>query len=454
MRIGLTVVAAVVSVAAVASSTMAQSARAKEELAAQSQKAMEAYDGLEFEQAKELLENALAKAADAGLESDPAMAAAYLNLGIVEYAGLQDEDGARQAFAAAVAIDPAIEIDISYRTDAMAKMLDEARATVDSGGDTGTGDSGLSVGCDELDAIEHSLVTEGASGKSLDITARVGDAVGFNRVSLFYRPDGDVDFTEIEMGKTSGCSYEASIPAEAMRGDAIHYYLAALKDKRVVADRGSRRSPNVVEISNDDPLAKRAASGGGESDKPTVFLSVALGTGGGLVTGQTEVVGSDVDCCLAPALLHLFPEIGYYFSKQMTVSAALRMGFAIGATVPGHATAAPAGLLRLRYALDESGDGVQLSGAVGGGIIRHTVKVEEGEAGMDTDTTASGPILIGAGIGYKKPLSRVMHLVGELNSLAAIPGPVKEIGTCPGSGCVKPHFGVQLDINLGLLVAF
>jgi hypothetical protein len=192
----------------------------------------------------------------------------------------------------------------------------------------------------------------------------------------------------------------------------------------------------------------------GGKKKPTILISLAVGTGGGYVSGTTEVAGSDVGCCFAPALLHVFPEIGYYFSRQMSLSAAFRMGFAVGANVMGHATAAPAGLLRLRYALDESGAGFQVSGAIGGGIIRHVVKVEEAPSGMDADTTASGPFLIGGGVGYKKPISGSMAFVGELNSLAAVPVGIKEIGTCPGEGCVKPHFGLQFDINLGVLMSF
>jgi hypothetical protein len=130
------------------------------------------------------------------------------------------------------------------------------------------------------------------------------------------------------------------------------------------------------------------------------------------------------------------------------------MGFAVGANVMGHATAAPAGLLRLRYALDESGSGLQVSGAIGGGIIRHVVKVEEAPAGMDADTTASGPVLIGGGIGYGKPLSGAMKFVGEVNALAAVPAGIKELGGCPGAGCVKPHFGLQFDVNLGVMFSF
>ena len=172
------------------------------------------------------------------------------------------------------------------------------------------------------------------------------------------------------------------------------------------------------------------------------------------MTGATEVADSEVGCCFAPALLHVFPEVGYYITRQLAASLAVRMGFTMGANVMGHATVAPAVLARVRYAFKPSGTGWQVSGAVGGGIIRNTVKVEDAQAGMDTDTTASGPFLIGGGVGYVQPVSDNVQFVGELNGLAAVTAGIKELGGCPGSGCVRPHFGFEFDINLGVLFSF
>jgi hypothetical protein len=325
-----------------------------------------------------------------------------------------------------------------------------------------------SADCELLEGIDHTLVESGRPGVSQTISARVGSGLGASKVSLFYRAQGAVDFTEVPMTKGTGCSFEGTIPASAMKGESVHYYVAAIKGKKPIASRGSSGSPNIIALGgaeaggggDDNPLGE-SSTGGDVSDgvepetrgKKTVFVSLAVGTGGGYVTGTTEVADSEVGCCFAPALLHVFPEIGYYFSRQLSLSAAFRMGFAVGANVMGHATAAPAGLLRMRYALAESGSGFQVSGAIGGGIIRHTVKVEA-PSGMDTDTTASGPFLIGGGLGYTKPLSGSMSFVAEVNSLAAVPVGIKEIGTCPGEGCVKPHFGLQFDLNLGVLLAF
>jgi len=440
---------------------------AQREVAAKTIEAMQSFDLLEFEAARRQLGEAVALARKNKLDREPILARVYLNLGIVEFAGMKNRDGARRAFAAAVAIDPAIEIGVAYRTDAMAELLAAVKKEI---GATEArprpAEAGAAAGddCAQIEGVEHTLVEQGRRGRSQPIRARVGEAVGAEGMSLFYRPPGVERYVEVPMRRTGGCEYEAEIPASAMEGEALHYYVAALRKGRMVSGSGSRGSPNILELSagggdGENPLGagqggQVSASAAPVGGKKTVFLSLAVGTGGGYVTGATEVVGTEVNCCFAPALLHLLPEVGYYFTRRLSLSAAFRMGFALGANVPGHATAAPAGLLRLRYALSQTGDGFQLSASAGGGIIRHTVKVEEQASGADTDTTASGPFVVGAGLGYLLALGGPTHLVAELNGLAAFPAGIKEVGPCPGSGCVRPHFGVQVDINLGVLFAF
>jgi hypothetical protein len=449
---------------------------ARDEVQSRTAQAMENFDLLEFEAARKQLGDAAVLARKYRLDSDPVLANVFLSIGIVEFAGMKNTEAARRAFAAAVAIDPQIEIGVAYRTDAMAELLKAVKKEEggrgrsrsepeEVGGEDDGGDPGDERDCALVEGLEHTLVDRGRVGRRQPITARVGSTVGAERVSLFYRAAGTEKFTELKMRRGSGCLYRSAIPAQAMKGDAIHYYVAAVKDGQTLASRGSRASPNIIELGpagasgdTEDPLEGEVSESAGErpppGEKKTLFLSLAVGTGGGYVSGTTEVVGSDVDCCFAPALLHLFPEVGYYFTRRLSLSAAFRMGFALGANVLGHATAAPAGLLRLRYALSEACTGLQLSAVAGGGIIRNTVKVEEAADGMDTDTTASGPFLVGGGLGYLYPLSGVMQLVAELNGLAAFPAGIKELGPCPGSGCVRPNFGVQVDINLGILFAF
>src|SRR5687768_808619 len=301
---------------------------------------MESFDMLEFEAARSALTDALSVAKKHKLDKDKVVARVYLNLGIVEFAGLKDEDAARTAFASAVAIDPDIQIDVAYKTDGMAELLTAVKKGGGKGGGSKgggeenlfaeTGEEAGGADCDAIEGIDHALIEAGRPGVSQPISARLGSTVGADKVTLFYRAQGAVDFVAVPMKKSKGCSFEAEIPASAMKGESVHYYVAALKGKRSLASRGSSGSPNIIELgggggggadSDENPLGGGSSGGdltgevetGGGDSKKTIFVSLAVGTGGGYVTGTTEVAGSEVGCCFAPALFHLLPEVGYYF---------------------------------------------------------------------------------------------------------------------------------------------
>jgi hypothetical protein len=70
--------------------------------------ALEAFDGLNFDQAKSLLEKAISDAGESGLGKDLSVARAHLNLGMVLIAGFQQRDEAIEHFKAALAIQPKI----------------------------------------------------------------------------------------------------------------------------------------------------------------------------------------------------------------------------------------------------------------------------------------------------------------------------------------------------------
>src|SRR5262245_53676637 len=85
--------------------------------------AMETYDLMDYDAAKKLLNQAIAVAKKAKLDKDPLLAKAYLDLGIVSFA-VPDAEGARASFAAAVQIEPKIQIDAAYRSPDMVKLLE------------------------------------------------------------------------------------------------------------------------------------------------------------------------------------------------------------------------------------------------------------------------------------------------------------------------------------------
>ena len=479
-----TAIAVLVSVAAAPASADAD---VREDIREKTKQAMENYDLLEFDEAKKLLNEAIALAKRKKVR-DKVLAAAHVSLGVVYFSGLNDKESAKLQFIEAVQISKDVEIDKGYVTDELNKMLSEARDQYGKG-DSGPAPAGDDddddddVDCDALTGLRHDLIDETPAGRAAKVVVYVGADIGAKKVALYYRPKGTAKFSQTNL-KASGCRYTGAIPKDAVRGDMLHYYVQAVgKGGKKVGNKGSKGSPNIIEIAqvgtgaftdDENPLGEGDGDGASEATdtsssgevsttvgpiggtkEPKLFLALAAGTGGGYVTGSTERVNSPVGCCFAPALLHVMPELGYFINPQLAISAAFRFGFPVGANVNGHATGAPAGLIRVRYALDPSGDGLQLSGAIGGGLLRHTVKIENQPDNMNTDTTASGPILLGAGAAYIRPLSGPMKFMVELNALSAFTAGISELGDCPdGASCVRPSFGLQVDANLGILFAF
>jgi hypothetical protein len=174
---------------------------------------------------------------------------------------------------------------------------------------------------------------------------------------------------------------------------------------------------------------------------------VSISNSTGYVTGSTEQANNKIDYCITTGLLMVTPEIGFYLSRTTTLSAAARLGFPIGANIDGHSPIGPAGLLRLRHWMSETGEGLRVMGQVGGGVIRDTIALSSAPAGMDVDVVAIGPLLVGAGAGYTKSLSGGLAFVADVSALAGLP-----VSSQFGGATV--NFGVQFDVSLGLAIGF
>src|SRR5213075_1273646 len=107
-----------------------------------------------------------------------------------------------------------------------------------------------------------------------------------------------------------------------------------------------------------------------------------------------------------------------------------------------------AGIVRVRYALLPSGEGVRVIGQLGAGILRNTIKLNNVTDGMDTDIVAQGPLLLGGGVGYTRRISGNIALVADLSALAAI-AVVKQLGSAPSL-----NSGISADLSIGLAVGF
>lgn len=442
----------------------------KQDIAAKSKEAMLNYDNFEADTARKLLNEALTIAKKNKLDNDPAVAKVHLYLGIVYFAGLNQTDSAKLEFLTAAQIDPKIQIEPAYRRPDLAKLLDDARTEAASTGpvkpdgpvgpDKPPGDE-PAVDCATVMGIKHTAVESAPAGSATQLVAHIGEDVVAARVSIMYRVDGATDFAEAPMAK-DGCKYTGTIPKEMVKGKMLHYYIAGLTSAgKVVASSGSAQVPNLMEITaavaggtdteipNDKPTPTQPVTPG----KKSVFIAFAVGTGGGMVQGSTEILNSEIKCalplCAAFGPLTLAPELGFMLSPRSSLSLVARIGVPLLADVEGAATLGPAALLRFRHSFGAAGTGLGYSLSLGGGIIRDLGDITEGNPPkhINWDTIAIGPLLVGAGLSYTAPLGNTLRFVFDGAATAGIPV-VKELGAA------RLNFGIQLDLTAALAVAF
>ena len=447
----------------------AQDSKAARKIDDMNRTAMEDYDLLEVEVARKQLNDALAVAKRNKLEKSAAAARTHLDLGIVLGAGLSDQDAALIEFIAALQIDPTLRLEAAYRSPALQKTFDQARATVGGVRETVPGPAPAPAPSEDR-GIRHTPVEESLAGQPILISVRLGAEVRAREVVLAYRPAGADSFTQLAMKAATGGELQGIIPDAATHGSALQYYLEARgATGKVLAASGSADAPHIVAIAR-AAGAPVAAAGDGENplgaggDTTTVTQAVtsvhkrfwfgfSLGSGAGYITGETEVSHQQVTCCLALAPFHLLPEFGYWLTPHLGLSLTARIGFPIGANVAGAATLAPAFIGRFSYMTGEYG-GVVVHGDLGGGFIRHIIKLSATSATAaqgDTDTYATGPLFIGAGVGWNKPLGDTFHFIVDLDVLAGLPI-VDTVGS--GTRPTKLGFAVNADLTIGLQVAF
>jgi hypothetical protein len=439
--------------------------------------AMEQYDLMDYDAAKKLLGQALASAKKANLAKDQVSAKAYLDLGIVDFVN-GDQAGAKDAFGTAAQIEPKIQIDPAYKTADMAKLLDQVRGSASASGggdagDLGPADAAPAADCGSVKGLQHEIIDTAKGGAALPIEALVGSDVKPVKVSVMYRPEGATDFTEVKM-KANGCKYTGAIPSSAFKGSLVHYYVAAYNEAgKPIAAKGSSGSPNIIEVTapapggksagpsdDEDPISGKKVVASATTDTSTdvdvsksvtvgpkthkIFVAFAGGTGFGYVTGTTEGNNPVKSCCIGASLVVLQPELGYFVSPKLSISLAGRIGIPVGANTDGHATAAPGGLLRVRYALAPTGQGLRVMGQAGVGILRNTIKLDNAMMGQDTDIVAQGPLLIGGGVGYTKALSGSLSFIADFSALAGI--------AVTKSALSSPmlNSGVGADLSIGL----
>jgi hypothetical protein len=406
-------------------------------------KAMEDYDSLEFDSARQTLLSAIAKLRDAGQDETPAAAKVYVSLGMVYISGFKDRNRGIQQFVDALKIDGDVKLDPERATPELQEAFDEAVKQVgDDRGKLGAHnehpDNGTPDGNEkhpdngEVHGLQHNPVDESKAGVDVIIKAQLGSDVAASRLFLFYRGGGQEDYILLPMHSGASGDWVATIPGDVVQGKTVQYYIEARDQKnRAVVASGSASSPYIISVltPTKEPNANPCAGLTGDAREkcedplgylrkhpPTdrgygrVFVNLMLGTGVGIepAGNQYEMAYqyktlqkgyeplSVVQTGVALSPLHGAFEVGLNINRHIALSLVARiegtlinnadasdaqdppMGLGVGSGTK-KASAAPAGMLRIRYNFGEGRLRPSLHVGIGGGYIRHVLNISDAE---------------------------------------------------------------------------
>ena len=446
-----------------------EDAAAVEKVTGLNKKALDAYNNLDFEDARKILKQALDICAASGLDKHPIKARTHIHMGVVLIAAKQQELGIKQ-FRKAIEIQPDIQVTKSLANPEILQAFDEAGSGAGGGDASGAGakePSGGGDGQPEPD-IRHSPVSRGKKGSPVSVVASISaNVTGYTKVVLAYRAEGAEEFLGRDM-KRSGSNYVGEIPEDATTGNLVAYYIEAeAEDESPVATVGTEEKPFIVALSK-GKVSKEEGEAGGEEEEGAggvYFASLLGGSGIGYSTGSGEVnADNKVKPGFAPSsVAHVAPEVGYFVTPTFRMSVQLRFQFVSGTTplylkytdkaastdcgadkICTPASSAFAALVRGAWFFGSDSFRPYVSLALGGGQIRHVVNFSSstkncGSTGKQVcvDTVLSGPVFAGGGAGVLFNLTPMFGLVAEMNTLLGF-----------------PKFTLHLDFNAGVAARF
>jgi hypothetical protein len=449
--------------------------------------AVAAMEKREFEKARGLLKRALDICETSGLGKHPVTARTHVHMGIVIIEGFKNRELGLRQFSKAIEIEPGIGVTKTLSTPELEEAFAEARTEggggsaappappsaedaaprarpspreeARAGGEAVVSGTGLS----------YHTVSEVRQGSSIVVTVNVEDSLKFKKIVLAYRPQGSGTFLGREMEPVGNGAYSASIPDSATSGSSVAYYIEAQNDDGApIASRGTEERPLVISFaaSARAPSSARASvqkrverreepedeREPGENEG-RLFASLLVGSGIGYASGTGEVnADSSVAGTFTGALIgHVRPELGYWVSNDLLLSVQGRLQWVSGPTeltkdgkTYSPVPAALAAFAKATYLLGSGDLRPFVSGAVGGGQIRHVVTFGNfndcGSAQSPTtcvDSVVAGPFLVQAGGGLNYALTPQFGLILASNALVA-----------------APKFTIHFDINAGVAYTF
>lgn len=373
--------------------------------------ARQAYEDLELEAAQTALRTALRLANTQGIESK-SLARIHLMLGVVLSADTQSETPVEEQFRAALAIDPALELDPSLANSTLERLFARARRSLAPAPPprleppppppplpppTPAG---------ALPTLVHRRVPQAYEGVNIPIFVEVQGSPGaVQRVVLRYRRAGG-PWNEVDLVPQTGDGASGYIPGSSVVGDWIEYEIEATDwAGQLVASVGSQLQPLRVSVVQarlpglDDVGGSPLFGGAEPSPDRIVHLLLGVGTGVGIARKpplrRPEVL---IEEGFAPTIFHTYGELGFFPTQALMLLLAFR-GQLIFEREDGalrRTIFEPLFSLRGRWMLDRSSPVRAFLGAGGGwcgfvddcGYVQHSVSLEPQYP--ITDTTREG----------------------------------------------------------------
>jgi hypothetical protein len=353
--------------------------------------AIDESDKMDYEKAKQKLDDAILVAQGRNCQSNAEHVNTYLLLGAMELR-LQSWKAMEVAWFKALALDPSAELknalDDNRRTPQMERLFAFTKAKAKSQPRpadpprraTPPGDGAVTPPPDQggpPKGMEHLPIDKWEEGKTLVVNVRVADELKAAKVSLFFRTAGSRSTKMVQLVKKGAdqWTWSVSVPGSVVRGATFRYFLVAYAagDQEVAASGNSmnmhlvtltgavieprRRGPDAEnpdeprrveprrverrradtedmpdEVPRDRPRPRPRPKRGGsgtsrDGSHPFLFLSVGFGTGIGLMNGSTEITNEPVPG--APSLGSIYAQIeaGYLITQRLSINAFGRFGY-------------------------------------------------------------------------------------------------------------------------------
>jgi hypothetical protein len=212
------------------------------------------YLGMNFTQAETKLRKAIAMCGG-GACAPKTLGLLNRDLGVVLVAGLNRAADGTAAFAAALAADPAVQLDKDLTTPEIQKAFQAAQGggAPPAAPPPAAPPPPAATASEKTTGMTHTIPVEQATLTPVPIYVEIDDGIAVAKVQVKYKPFGATEWKSLELRKL-GNGYGIEVPCldiGSTTGDLRYYVQAQDPNGDIVANSGTKSAPNKVPIKTD-----------------------------------------------------------------------------------------------------------------------------------------------------------------------------------------------------------